>query len=165
MSNANMMLRIKGIYNNILQNLENSESLSGIKITNSQVSAIISSGDTLNFADARYFDGILKTEFLHFVEDKFIFSCYDCDEKEIYKQGEDDDILFLRDICSQLQEYICSCTGNEILITENELAVFLDIPDISVDQLKNINSIFNEDGVIIFNDRPYISYTFPVELV
>ena len=80
----------------------------------------------------------------------------DPDERDIYKDNED--MLFLRYIMHQISEVICSCVGNEFVITENLITCFIDSSEFSNEQFTGLDNIFGDLGLMYFVGRPNIVY-------
>jgi hypothetical protein len=131
--------------------------LHNIRVTASQISFLIKHQDNqLYVEDVEQLKRISPIDYINFYEGDYVITVVDPDERDIYKDNED--MLFLRYIMHQISEVICSCVGNEFVITENLITCFIDSSEFSNEQFTGLDNIFGDLGLMYFVGRPNIVY-------
>ena len=68
-------------------------------------------------------------------------------------------LVFLYKFIIPLKDKLCSCPALQFIVSESYIKVFLDLPNIIIDDLVNVNEIFGANGVLQLNaHRPYVLY-------
>lgn len=62
-------------------------------------------------------------------------------------------------LIEDLKKCLCSCPALQFVVSPTYIKVFLDVPNITIDGLLGLNSIFSSNGVLELNiQRPYALY-------
>lgn len=155
---------ILNAYKNITKDLtKNDDTIIGITLTTGRIDLIYKVGNNvLPLNDVRIIDEKMKSDFITFFNEKFILSTQNPDERELFGEDDDQNVIILRKFLNEAQEFICPCTGIETIISEHEVKIFLDDKQFDISAYNGMNNLMKKEGTIILNDindRAYLLYT------
>lgn len=67
--------------------------------------------------------------------------------------------LFLYNVIYKLSDVLCSCPALQFVVSDLYIKVFIDLPNITVQNLVEVDKLFGSQGVLELNSaRPYVLY-------
>lgn len=153
-----MSKRIQEIFNTFDQ-INKDIPLLTIKLTAGQLSLILDSPNlSMSYSIIEHAGNLINADYLSVYENKFVLSLYE----DSYAEA-DEVVRFLGNVVADMADVICACTGNEIRISKNDIKCYLDIQEFDIQQFEQINNLFEDTGLIIFDIRPYILFKRDIE--
>lgn len=73
--------------------------------------------------------------------------------------SEAEGVLSLYNIIYKLADVLCTCPALQFVVSDLYIKVFIDLPNVTVQNLAEVDKLFDSQGVLELNNaRPYVLY-------
>jgi len=145
-----------------INNISGIESVSEISIHQNQISFAFDSKNIIYMENINEIEQLVNpitiTDITLF-ENALIASCRDLQALEKKKDNQSNPLCLFKAVIEELAKTVCACPALEFVISGSFIKCFLDKPNILLEDVAKLDTIFDSKGVLELNgQRPYVLY-------
>lgn len=138
------------------------ESISEISVHQNQISFTFESKNIIymeNIDEIEQLINPIKITDITLFENSLIASCRDLKSLDDKKSNQSNPLCLFKAVIEELAKTVCACPALEFVISGSFIKCFLDKPNIVLEDVAKLDTIFDSKGILELNgQRPYVLY-------